>query len=156
MFFSAYVKTKTYLSDKKQFIKKENVQMISNLDIIKSTYEGETAEENGKSLQKYLSKNITWKEADGFPLAVVYIGFEEISKKVFKRLSTEWTDFRFVVEGYVAADNRVFAYGTYYGRYNETGRTFNARVAHLWTLKNNKIHSFEQFVDSVPVIASMQ
>jgi ketosteroid isomerase-like protein len=152
----AHVKTETNLHTKEQAVEEESVKMMSNLEIIKSTFEGDSSEENGKNLRKHLSKSATWKEADGFPLAGVYIGFEEISEKVFKRLSTEWTDYRFVVDGYVDAENRVFAYDTYYGTYNETGRKFSARVAHLWMLENNKIVSFEQFVDSVPVVESME
>jgi LPS O-antigen subunit length determinant protein (WzzB/FepE family) len=49
--------------------------IMTNLEIIKSTYEGASSEENGQNLQKYLSDNVKWKEADGFPLAGTYIGF---------------------------------------------------------------------------------
>ncbi len=130
--------------------------IMTNLEIIKSTYEGASSEENGRNLEKYLSDKVKWKEADGFPLAGTYIGFEQISKHVFHRLATEWTDYKFVVEDYVAEGNKVFAYGTYSGVFNNTGRSFNARVAHLWTLENSKIIKFEQFVDSAPVNAAMQ
>ena len=34
---------------------------------------------------------------------------------------------------------------------NITGKSFEARVAHVWKLKDGKIISFEQFVDSQPV-----
>jgi len=53
--------------------------VLTNLEIIKSTYEGDTSEENGRNLQKYLSNEVKWKEANGFPLAGTYIGFKEIS-----------------------------------------------------------------------------
>lgn len=128
---------------------------MTNLDIIKSTYEGKTSEENGRQLRKYLSGNAIWKEADGFPLAGTYVGFEEISQQVFSRLAKDWTNYRFVVDGYVSAGNHVFAYGTYQGKFNKTGREFSARVAHLWTLQDKEITCFEQFVDSVPVVNAM-
>ena len=47
-----------------------NKQAMTNLEIIKSTYEGKTSEENGKNLAKYVAENISWTEAKGFPYAV--------------------------------------------------------------------------------------
>ncbi|HBF46615.1 MAG TPA: ketosteroid isomerase, partial [Shewanella frigidimarina] len=46
-------------------------------------------------------------------------------------------------------------YGTYSGTNKATGRYFKARVAHLWTLKDGKVISFEQFVDSKTVCDAM-
>jgi hypothetical protein len=42
---------------------------MTNLEIIKSTYEGKTSEENGKNLAKHVAENISWTEAKGFPYA---------------------------------------------------------------------------------------
>ena len=50
---------------------------------------------------------------------------------------------------------KVVAYGTYTGTYKITGKPFEARVAHVWKLKEGRITSFEQFVDSQPVNNSM-
>ena len=53
---------------------------MTNLDIIKSTYEGKTSEENGKNLAKYVAEDISWTEAKGFPYAGTYIGLENYEK----------------------------------------------------------------------------
>jgi len=129
---------------------------MENLDIVKSTYEGDTAEENGRNLQKYLAENARWREADGFPLAGTYIGPKAIEENVFKRIAEGWSEYRFEVEGYIAEGDKVAAYGTYYGTYAKTGKSFEARVTHIWTLKDQKIIAFEQFVDSKPVVDAMQ
>ena len=121
---------------------------MTNLEIIKSTYEGKTSEENGKNLAKYVAENISWTEAKGFPYAGTYIGLESVTKNVFSRLGSEWIDYKFTPEDYVASDNKVVAYGTYTGTYKKTNNAFTARVAHVWKLKDGKIISFEQFVDS--------
>ncbi|WP_292008245.1 nuclear transport factor 2 family protein [Chryseobacterium sp.] len=128
---------------------------MTNLEIIKSTYEGKTSEENGKNLQKYLAPDVKWTEAAGFPLKGTYIGFENIAKNVFNRLATEWIDYKFTPEGYVAEGDQVFAYGNYSGIHPKTQKSFNARVAHLWKLKDGFIISFEQFVDSKTVVDAM-
>jgi len=124
---------------------------MTNLEIIKSTYEGKTSEENGKNLAKYVAADISWTEAKGFPYAGTYIGLDAITKNVFSRLATEWTNYKIVPDGYLADGDKVVAYGTYSGTNNKTGKAFTARVAHLWKLKDGKIVSFEQFVDSQPV-----
>jgi uncharacterized protein len=130
------------------FLKKKN---MTNLEIIKSTYEGKTSEENGKNLAQHVASDISWTEAKGFPYGGTYIGLESITKNVFNRLGSEWIDYKFVPEGYVADENTVAAYGTYKGTYKITGKYFEARVTHLWKLKEGKIASFEQFVDSQTV-----
>ena len=129
---------------------------MTNLEIIKSTYEGKTSEENGQNLAKYVAKDISWTEAKGFPYAGTYVGLEEISKNVFSRLGSEWINYKFTPEGYVANEDKVVAYGTYTGTNKRTGKSFEARVAHIWKLKDGKIKSFEQFVDSQPVNNSMR
>jgi ketosteroid isomerase-like protein len=129
--------------------------IMTNLDIIKSTYEGKTSEENGRNLANYVSENISWTEAKGFPYGGTYIGLEEITKNVFNRLGSEWIDYKFTPEDYVVDGDKVVAYGTYSGVYKKTGKAIKARVAHLWELKNGRIISFEQFVDSQTVNAAL-
>lgn len=121
---------------------------MTNLEIVRSTYEGKTSEENGKNLAKYVAEDIKWTEAKGFPYGGTYTGLESITKNVFSRLGSEWVDYKFTPEDYVASDDKVVAYGTYSGTYKATGKSFTARVAHVWKLKDEKIISFEQFVDS--------
>lgn len=128
---------------------------MTNLEIIKSTYEGKNSEENGNNLQKHLAKDVIWTEANGFPYAGTYIGFNDIFKNVFSRLATEWIDYTFTPEDYIADNNKVVAYGTYSGTYKANNKSFSARVAHIWKLKNGIIISFEQFVDSKPVFDAM-
>src|SRR5689334_22368382 len=127
----------------------------ANLAIVKSTYEGKSSEENGRNLQKALAPQAQWTEAQGFPYAGTYTGFEEIAYNVFRRLGGEWIDYKVTIEDYVASGDQVVAYGTYTGTYKATNKAFRSRVAHVWKLKNGKIESFEQFVDSVPVVAAM-
>lgn len=134
----------------------DNDKKMNNLDIIKSTYEGKNSEENGKNLQKYLANNVTWTEAKGFPYAGTYIGFEEISLNVFSKLGSEWINYKFTPEDYIANDTKVAVYGTYTGIYKKTNKAFTSRVTHIWKLKKGQIISFEQFVDSKPIIDIMK
>jgi ketosteroid isomerase-like protein len=129
---------------------------MTNLEIVKSTYEGKTSEENGKNLAKHIVEGITWTEARGFPYAGTYIGLESITRNVFSRLGSEWIGYKFTPEDYVTGEDKVVAYGTYTGTCKATGKYFEARVAHVWKLKDGKIVSFEQFVDSQTVNNAMK
>lgn len=129
---------------------------MPNLDIIKSTYEGKSSEENGKNLAKYAADDISWTEAKGFPYAGTYIGLDSIAQNVFSRLANEWVDYTFTPDSYIASDDKVVALGTYSGTYKHTQKYFEARVAHVWQLRDGKIIRFEQFVDSATVCQSMK
>ena len=118
---------------------------MTNLEIIRSTYEGKTSEENGKNLAQHVAENITWTEARGFPYAGTYVGLASIVKNVFSRLGGEWINYKFTPEDYVANEDRVVAYGTYSGTFKGTGKYFEARVAHLWKLKDGKIIWYSQY-----------
>lgn len=121
--------------------------VTSNLDLIRSTYEGPSAE-NGKHLLAALAPDAEWTEAAGFPYAGTYVGPEAIFANVFQRLATEWVGYRAQVDSYMDTDNQVVAFGFYSGTYKATGRSMRASFAHHYTLSNGKIVRMVQYVDS--------
>lgn len=124
--------------------------MKTNLEIIRSTYEGASAE-NGKNLRAALAPDASWTEAEGFPYAGTYLGPEAIISNVFKRLATEWIDYHAKVHTYLADGDRVAAFGMYSGTYRQTGIAMTATFAHLYKLSQGKIVTMEQYVDSAMV-----
>lgn len=129
--------------------------MITNLDIIRATYEG-PSEENGRTLLSVLAPDATWTEAAGFPYAGTYVGPEQIVAGVFQRLGTEWEGYQAKVHTYLADGDRVAAFGVYSGIYRKTGKAMTATFAHLYRLKDGKIVSMEQYVDSHLVQQALQ
>lgn len=124
--------------------------MTTNLDIIRATYEGQSAE-NGENLLAALAPDATWTEAAGFPYAGTYVGPEAVIANVFQKLATEWIDYQAKVHTYLADGDRVAAFGVYSGIYRQTGIAMTATFAHLYRLKDGKIVSMEQYVDSAMV-----
>jgi len=129
--------------------------MTTNLDIIRATYEG-PSEENGRNLVAALAKDARWTEAAGFPYAGTYIGAEQIVANVFRRLATEWVGYQAKVHTYLSDGDRVAAFGAYSGTYRATGKAMTASFAHLYRLKDGKIASMEQYVDSHQVQLAVQ
>ena len=121
----------------------------SNLEIIRSTYEG-SASSNAKHLAEALSEKVEWTEAEGFPYGGTYIGVEAIMENVFSQLGSEWDDYKASVNTYheVSEKDVIIAEGMYSGVYKETGKSFEAEFVHIWQLENGKIIKFKQCVDS--------
>ena len=80
------------------------------------------------------SDDITWTEADGFPLAGTYIGPQAV-----------------VVDRLVADGDTVIADGKYTWNHKESGEPCEARMAHVWTLSEGKAIAFLQLVDTAMV-----
>lgn len=119
----------------------------ANFEIVRATYAG-SSEQNGKNLMAALAPDAVWVEAAGFPYGGTYIGPESISANVFRRLATEWIDYRAEVVSYVVEGDQVVAFGVYSGTYKETGKAMRAAFAHHYQLRDGKIVRMVQYVDS--------
>lgn len=128
--------------------------MTTNLDIIRATYEG-VAAETGKNLMASLADDVVWTEAAGFAYAGTYHGPQAIIDNVFQRLTNEWIDYQAKVHTYLSEGDHVAAFGVYSGIYRKTGIAMKATFAHLDRLKEGKIISMEQYVDSATVVRAM-
>ena len=129
--------------------------MTGNKDIIRATYEG-SSEENAAHLRAALAPDAQWTEAAGFPYAGIYVGYDAIFANVFHRLATEWEGYKAEVHTYLEDADRVAAFGVYSGIYRATGKNMRATFAHLYRLKDGKIVTMEQHVDSAMVVAALR
>jgi ketosteroid isomerase-like protein len=126
----------------------------SNLDLIRATYEG-SSEDNGRNLLAALATDATWTEAQGFPYAGTYVGADTIVAGVFQRLATEWIGYRADVHTFMEDGDRVAAFGVYSGTYKATGKSMTASFAHLYQVRDGKIASMVQYVDSHMVMKAL-
>jgi len=124
---------------------------VSNSDIIAAHY---AASDRGDlaGMLAPLGPETTWTEAAGFPYAGTYTGPEEVRDNVFGAIARDWDGYGFNLGELADAGDTVIGLGTYQGKHRETGRSFTARVAHVWKFDGGKLVSFEQIVDSVPVV----
>jgi ketosteroid isomerase-like protein len=122
--------------------------MGANLDLIRATYEG-SSEDNGRILLAALAPDATWTEAEGFPYAGTYVGPDAIVAGVFQRLGTEWIGYSAKVHTFMEDGNRVAAFGVYSGTYKATGKSMTASFAHLYEVRDGKIASMVQYVDTL-------
>jgi len=121
-----------------------------NTDIIKSLYNS-FAEGDIPSVLEAMDEKIIWNEAEGNAYADgnPYIGPEAILNGVFARVGAEHDYFKLEdIKLHEMNNNQILATLRYDAKVKATGKTYNAQVAHLWTLKDGKISAFQQYVDT--------
>jgi len=123
---------------------------MTNKEIIQNLYQN-FAKGDVPAVTAGFSDNITWTEADGFPLAGTYIGAQAVVEGVFMRLGEFSNNWGVVVNRLVADGDTVIADGKYTWNHKETGEPCEVRMAHVWTLENGKATAFLQHVDTAVV-----
>jgi ketosteroid isomerase-like protein len=126
---------------------------VSNVDVIRAHY---AASDRGDlpGMLAPLGPATTWTEAAGFPYAGTYTGPAAVREHVFEAIGRDWDGYRFTLGDLFDAGAAVIGIGTYTGTHRRTGRSFTARVAHVWRFAAGEVVSFEQIVDSAPVVAA--
>jgi uncharacterized protein len=74
-----------------------------------------------------------------------------VAEGLFKPLMAEWTRFSLVPTEFIAEGDTVVSLGDFKGLHGVTGKTSEARYAHVWTVKDGKIIRFRQYIDTLAV-----
>ena len=123
---------------------------MTNKEIIQSLY-ASFAAGDVETVVAGFADDISWTEADGFPLAGTYTGPQAVVEGVFIRLGDFSDNWGVTVDRYVAEGDSVVADGKYTWNHKETGAPCEVRMAHIWTLRDGKVVSFLQHVDTARV-----
>ena len=129
--------------------------MRTPLNIIADHYAA-SARQDMAAMMADVAPDVAWTEMAGFPCAGTWIGPEQVIEHVFKALGAAWTSYRFELQELIDAGDRVIGLGVYHGTYSPTGKSMQARVAHVWRLQGGKIVQFEQFTDTLLVAQAMR
>src|SRR6476660_3645294 len=129
---------------------KRKETLLSNLDKVKALYQA-FAEADIPSVLGFLSPDIAWTEAEGFPYGGTYHGPNAVLTGVFMRLGSEWNGFAAVPDEFVDGGDTIVALGKYGGAYKATGKSFEANFAHVWKVEGGKAVRFTQYVDTLLV-----
>ncbi|HUE80946.1 MAG TPA: nuclear transport factor 2 family protein [Pyrinomonadaceae bacterium] len=128
---------------------------MSNLNSVQGVYDA-FAKADIPGVLGFLSSDINWTEAEGFPYGGTYIGPNAVLEGVFMRLGTEWEGFAAVPEEFIDAGDTVVVLGKYSGKYKATGKSFQANFAHVWKVRDRKAVRFVQYVDTLIVHQALQ
>ena len=128
--------------------------MSKNYDVISAHYAASDCGDLA-GMMAPITAETRWMEMAGFPYAGTYIGPQAIIDGVFKRIGADWEGYSFKLQSLHDANGTIIGVGTYGGVFRATGKTMSARVVHVWTMKDGKAESFEQFTDTKLVADAM-
>ncbi|MEP1088448.1 nuclear transport factor 2 family protein [Algoriphagus sp.] len=97
-----------------------------------------------------MDPNIVWNEAEGnaYSDGNPYIGPEAVLNGVFGRIMADHEYFNLKdIELHEMHNDKVFATLRYDAKH-KNGNNYDAQVGHFWTLKDGKIVTFQQYVDT--------
>jgi uncharacterized protein len=101
-----------------------------------------------------LDEKVVWNEAEGNMYADgnPYIGPQAVLNGVFARIGADYEYFNLInIELHEMFNNQVLATLRYQAKLKNNGATYDAQVAHFWTLKNGKAIAFQQYLDTKKV-----
>ncbi len=78
-------------------------------------------------------------------------GPEAVAEGLFKPLIAEWSSFALVPTEFITEGDTVVSLGDFTGVHGATGKSCEARYAHVWTVKDGKITRFRQYIDTLAI-----
>lgn len=112
---------------------------------------------NIQGLLDNLAPNISWTLPE---LANVSFGGKRSSREsvaeFFRQVAASQEALRFEPKDFIAQGDRVVSLGRYEWRILETGRTFAAEFAHVFTIKDGAVIDFFEFTDTAAVERAYQ
>ena len=78
-------------------------------------------------------------------------GPEKVAEGLFKPLMAEWSSFSLVPTEFITQGETVVSLGDFTGVHGATGKTSHARYAHVWTVRDGKISTFRQYIDTLAI-----
>ena len=123
-----------------------------NIAVVRRLYE---ARGNPEIIRQVLAPDVRWEVVEGFPYSDVYLGLKELSD-FFTRLFSDFEDWRTEPSEFFETGDHVIAIGVYSGKAKATGKTFKARFAHVWTLRNGVAARLQQVADTAQIARALE
>jgi ketosteroid isomerase-like protein len=124
--------------------------MTSNVQVVKDVYAAFGRRDIPNVVARF-DPDIEWRLAEGHPYApegTPWHGPEAITRHFFMRAGEEWEGFTVAPREFHEARDTVVLECRYTGVYKPTGKPLDAQVCHVWKLRNGKITSFQQYIDT--------
>lgn len=131
---------------------------VSNVQRIQDLYEA-FAQGDIPTVMGAMDPKIEWREAEGNPYAPdgkPWVGPDQILQELFIRLGTEWDAFTVHPKEFYDAGDTVIVEGRYTGTYKETGESADTQMCHIFKLRDGKVTSFQQYLDTAKMQSVMK
>ena len=98
-----------------------------------------------------MEADVHWSEAEGNPYQMsgkAWVGQDAIVQNLFMKLGTEWDAFTVHPKEFHDAATRWSSRDATRGSTSSTGKSADAQFCHVFKIRNGKLASFQQFVDT--------
>ena len=110
---------------------------------------------NPEILRQVLAPDVRWEVVPGFPHSGTYLGVSGVFD-FFTHLFGEFEDWHTEPSEFFETADHVIAVGTYSGRAKATGKSFESRFAHIWTMRDGVIVRLQQCADTVQLAKALR
>lgn len=131
---------------------------MREVEVVRRIYD--TLADDGPAVFELLDPGIRWVTPATLPWTVPgsgghYVGHDELAT-YFAYCLDEVADLEVVVNELLPADGRVLMVGAERGRSRRTGNGFDARCAHLWTVRGGLGLRLDGFIDTATVASAFE
>lgn len=127
----------------------------SPLDLIRDAYDAFNRGDVSTVLD-LMDENVSWHEMDGFPYRGTHRGPDGVLENVFEKIGEEWEVWQATPSEYVDGGDTVVVLGEYSATYKKTGKSMRSPFAHVWKMRDGKVHEFRQYTDTVLVQRALE
>lgn len=122
---------------------------MTNREIIMALYEGFGAGDID-AVVALMAADIVWHEAEHNKLADrnPYLGPQAIVEGMFARVAEDFDEFAVEIGHVIEDGDTVAMQGRYRARAKASGSEINPQIVHWWTVRDGKIATFQQHVDT--------
>lgn len=104
-----------------------------------------------------LHDELEWTEAERFPYySGTWRSPQEVLDKLLVPLTRDWEGFSATPHGFVAEGDRVVSLGVYSGTAKATRKSMTSPFAHVWTVRDGRLASFNMYTDTAKVLEALK
>ncbi len=127
-------------------------KLNSNIELIKEFYL-QFKNHNIQSYMNLINDNIEWITMEYMPNGGRYVGKVEVFEKYFPVMLSSFEEFHAIADEYLDVENdNVLVIGRYFIKSKKNIQEFEIPFAHIYTIRNEKIHKFRQYTDTAKIL----
>jgi uncharacterized protein len=123
---------------------------VSNVEFVARLYEA-FGRGDVPAVLGAMDPQIQWYEAEGHPYTAngeAFTGPDAVLDNVFMKLGADFDGFAIHPKSFHDAGEVVVVEGRSTATHRKTGHRFDAQICHVWALRDGKVATFQQYVDT--------
>jgi len=144
------------LSRARLILQPRDPDMNTAIDIVRGFYEA-LGRGDVPGVLGRLHDRLEWTEAERFPYySGTWRSPQEVLDKLLVPITRDWDGFSAKPHDFIADGDHVVALGVYSGTSKATGKSMTSPFAHVWTVKDGRLATFNMYTDTAKVLEALK